>query len=218
MWVGRLTAVIEEHNNIARNVDLIAAKLRLTSDEESARNQLIVLLNAVRHSLRMTTIGPVSVAVGAGMQFDYFDEIRKIIESATKDIFFVDNYLDAKFVTRYFGHISEGVSIRLLARDYLEKLIPAVDAYSKQHGTNVEIRTSKDFHDRHVIIDGANCYQSGASFKDGAEKKATTITEIVDAGAAIIEIYEKVWAAAEQCKCFIPSPTTTNGAQNMGRA
>ena len=33
-----------------------------------------------------------------GAVFDYFDGIRKIIEIAKQDIFFIDQYLDAEFV------------------------------------------------------------------------------------------------------------------------
>jgi hypothetical protein len=39
------------------------------------------------------------------MVFDYFDEIRKIIELAKQDLFFIDPYLDSEFVSRYLSHV-----------------------------------------------------------------------------------------------------------------
>ena len=62
----------------------------------------------------MKTVGPVSTAIGAGGVYDYFDEVRKFIESASVDLLFVDPYLDAEFVSRYLPHVETGVAIHLL--------------------------------------------------------------------------------------------------------
>ena len=59
----------------------------------------------------MKTIGPVNAAMGHSRIFDYFDEVRKIIEHAKQDLLFVDPYLDAEFVSRYLPHVAAGVSI-----------------------------------------------------------------------------------------------------------
>ena len=72
----------------------------------------------------METVGPTNVAVSSAMVFDYFDEIRKIIEMAKNDILFVDPYLDAEFVSYYLPHVTPGVSIRLLTREKLQTLSP----------------------------------------------------------------------------------------------
>jgi hypothetical protein len=52
-------------------------------------------------------------------------------------------------------------------------------------------------HDRYVIIDGKNCYQSGASFKDGAKAAPTTLTQISDAFLAVSGTYENLWNNAK---------------------
>ena len=49
--------------------------------------------------------------------FEYFNEVRTIIEGAKVDLFFVDPYLDAEFADRYLPQVSSGVLIRLLARE-----------------------------------------------------------------------------------------------------
>lgn len=61
---------------------------------------------------------------------------------------------------------------------------------------SVAIRIDNALHDRYLIIDGASCYQSGASFKDGAKKAPTTLTQFVDAFGAVRDTYESKWAAA----------------------
>jgi hypothetical protein len=93
-------------------------------------------------------------------------------------------------------HIAAGVSIRLLARVKVSALLPAVDAFSQQNGTKIEVRSAPGFHDRYLIVDGASCYQSGASFKDGAKSAPTTLTQITDAFPAMQKTYEDMWAQA----------------------
>jgi len=199
-WLGRVAAVVEAWNPGK------AIILRSLTDEFHGKNahdaqvafrRLMGLLEETRHSLRMKAVGPLSAAVDRGKVFDYFDEVRKVIESASKDILFIDPYLDAEFVSRYLPHIRAGVSIRLLARERLATLLPAVDAFAKQTSAKVAVRSASGFHDRYAILDGTACYQSGASFKDGAKSSPTTLTQIVDAFPAVQKTYEDLWIAAK---------------------
>src|ERR1700681_3837601 len=41
-------------------------------DSTHAFRQILTMLHQARHDLRMKTIGPLSIAVGQGMVFDYF--------------------------------------------------------------------------------------------------------------------------------------------------
>jgi len=154
------------------------------------------ILNYARHDLRLKTIGPLSQAIDQGSVFDYFDEIRKKIETAKKDVLFVDPYLDAEFVSRYLPHVTQGVKVRLLACKKLSTLMPAVQMIGQQKNLQIEIRYAEGFHDRYMFIDNQECYQSGSSFKDGAKKSPTTLTQITDAFPAVLEKYNKIWSSA----------------------
>ncbi len=198
-WLGRVSAVIEQWNQAKTtwlSVSLEQIHGGTALDGGTGYRRLMTLLHQARHDLRMQTVGPTNVAVTRGMVFDYFDEIRKIIEFAKQDIFFVDPYLDAEFVSRYLHHIAAGVTTRLLAREKLPTLLPAVDAFTAQTGIRIEVRSAPSFHDRYIFVDKAACYQSGASFKDGAKWAPTTLTEITDAFAPVLQTYEDIWIGA----------------------
>jgi len=159
----------------------------------------MVLLHQVQSDLRMKTVGPVSIAVGSGAVFHYFDSLRKLIEEASKDILFVDPYLDSDFVSRYLSHARRGVEIRLLTgihKKWLDTLVPAAALFAKQRGAQVAIKTSDQLHDRYLIVDFARAYQSGASFKDGAKTASTVISQVTDAFEAVRKTYEDLWAKA----------------------
>jgi hypothetical protein len=200
-WFGRVSAAIEKWD--ASKSALVKECLDLFFSNGHAREtrhgltKLLTLLHQAQNDLRLETAGPVSVAVPHKMVFEYFDEICKILELARQDLLFVDPYLDAEFVARYLPNVASGVTIRLLAREKLATLLPAVDAFAKQMGATVEIRSAPQFHDRYVFVDKVSCYQSGASFKDGAKSAPTTLTQITDAFAAVLKTYEDNWNHAK---------------------
>ena len=160
------------------------------------RHSLLMLLHQAENDLRLRISGPLSDGVEAGRVFEYFDELRKLIESARSDLLFVDPYIDAEFVSRYLPHVPDGTTVRILTRERLLTLKPAVIAFVAQTGRSIEVRTASGFHDRYLFVDSQAGYQSGASFKDGAKKAPTALTQITDAFGAVIATYEKLWSAA----------------------
>ena len=199
-WLGRAAAIITNW----RPEMMIRAASHLSGIHspygevyDPASRNLVVILHQARADLMMKTRGPLNVAVLSSMTFDYFDTIRKVIEVANSDILFVDPYLDADFVSRYLPHITQGVRIRLLAREKIQTLLPAAKLFVDQNKAKLEIRSAPNFHDRYVFIDERDCYQSGASFKDGAKKAPTTINQITDAFAAMFQTYQDIWDRAD---------------------
>jgi hypothetical protein len=157
---------------------------------------IMTILRQVRHKLRIQTTGPVNIAIGQGQVFAYFDNLRKIITTATSDLFFVDPYLDADFVSKYLPLVPTGVVIRLLTSSRMVSgLLPAVDLFNQQGRHPVSIRTATG-HEGFVLIDKRECYLSGASFKDGARNALTTLTQITDAFAAVSSTCEAMWNGA----------------------
>lgn len=195
-WLGRVSAAIGNWST-AKTIPLgfLLSRLRTmrTSDSIGVFAEIMVLLFEARSDLRMSTIGPVNIAIGLGKYFDYFDGLRKIIETANSDLLFVDPYLNAEFVSRYLSHVRDGVTIRLLGQKKLSTLLPAVEAFIKQHKSTVEVRSSPSFHDRYVFVDRKSCFQSGASFKDGAKNAPTTLTELTDAFPDVHKLYDDLW-------------------------
>jgi hypothetical protein len=199
-WFGRTAAALEAWDMVKgtmARIEIDNIQNPMSRISEDGLRKTLTTLHQARHQLRMKTTGPLSVSVSTGKIFDYFDEIRKILETANNDVLFVDPYLDAEFVSRYLPNIKSGVSIRLLARERLQTLLPSVNAYRVQSQQLIEVRSAPGFHDRYIFVDRNSCYQSGASFKDGAKKSPTTVTQITDAFTAMHSTYEDIWSNAK---------------------
>lgn len=199
-WFGRASAVLTLWS-LPRSISVAshigALQGGRTIDPGPPYRGLVTLLHEAQHALRMATVGPLTVAVAAGKPFNYFDELRGLIAGAKVDLFFVDPYLDAEFVSRYLPNASPGVVVRLLGRERLPKLLPAVEAFCMQSECTIEVRAAAGFHDRYLFVDRTACYHSGASFKDGAKSSPTTITQVTDAFAVVFDTYERLWSTAQ---------------------
>ena len=198
-WLGRASAVVHAWDSGKAIVHFDSNVTRLGSmydkDFMLAVRGVLVMLHQARHDLRMKTVGPLSVSIPTGAIFDYFDEVRQVIEIARTDLLFVDPYLDAEFVSRYLPHVCTGVTIRLLGCERMASLTSAVQPLRTQSSLAIEVRSAQGFHDRYLFVDGLTCYQSGASFKDGAKKAPTTLTQITDAFSAVQATYESLWSS-----------------------
>lgn len=196
-WLGLAAHLVEETDH-ARGIlfRLEMAKLysgfnRMPGETEKL---LVSMVQQCKMVWRFKSSGPLAVAFEPRRPFDYFDEVRKYIESAATEVFFIDPYMDAEFVSRYLPFVKPGVAVRLLGSNRIMALKAAVEMYSAQSDTTIAVRHSL-FHDRYLIIDRRECYQSSGSFNHGAATAASLLVQIVDAFESIQSIYEARWAA-----------------------
>jgi len=199
-WLGRASAALHLWDDITAitSMDNHINALQVSHNRKDGSYRLLMMtIHRAKNELRMKTVGPLSEHIQEKKPFEYFNKIREIVEEATSEVFFVDPYLDAEFVSKYLPQIKPSVNVKLLTSESLSKLVPAVQAFVSQHETNIEIRKPQKIHDRFVFIDGSTCYQSGASFKDGAKNSPATISQITDLFPIVYEQYQKFWDAAE---------------------
>jgi hypothetical protein len=69
--------------------------------------------------------------------------------------------------------------------------LPAVDLLAKQLGNLINVRSTA-----YLFIDKRECYLSGASFKDGAKKAGTVISQMLDAFNPMWDMYNGIWQVA----------------------
>lgn len=91
------------------------------------------------------------------------------------------------------------MNIRLLtAERQANALAQSLALYQQQHSRVAELRVLQDraLHDRYLVIDERDVFQSGASFKDGGRNAGTLINQVVDVAADMIRGLEANWASA----------------------
>ena len=102
-----------------------------------------------------------------GKHYDAYSFARKLIRKAKKSIVLVDNYCD-DVTLDILSQKSGGADVTIASlQKSISKFISqtAVDKFNKQNPT-LSIKPVGNFHDRFLILDGAELYHLGASLKD----------------------------------------------------
>jgi hypothetical protein len=201
-WLGRAQATMDRWNVGNGAIFRLTASHFQSGGEVAASlalgnwAKLLTMLYEARSEIRSRIAPPVAEVIGQGERFEYFDEVRKLIELAQSDLPFVDPYIDAEFVSRYLPLVRDNVRVRLLTYKNVKSALAAVEVFAEQHGLAVSVRSDSKLHDRFVFIDGRECYFSGGSFKDGARRSNVILMQITDAFGAVKQVYDEAWNAA----------------------
>lgn len=112
-----------------------------------------------------------------GQIYDAFSFIVGLIEKAKKTIILIDNYVDVNTLN-ILCKKSQGVDIVIVTAGKGNLSAKDITKFNAQY-PKLSVKTTKDFHDRFLILDKTEVYHIGASIKD-AGKKSFGITKIED--------------------------------------
>jgi len=106
-----------------------------------------------------------------GKHYDAFSFARKLVRKAAKSIVLVDNYCDdmtLDILSQKRGGAS--VTVATLQKCVTQSLTPAAVAKFNKQNPSLTVKAVAAFHDRFLILDGAELYHLGASLKDLGHK------------------------------------------------
>ena len=133
-----------------------------------------------------------------GATHDAYVEIKKVLNLANTAISIIDPYLDGSIFQMLKTNPKVAMSVKLLSSKLPSDFALETKKFVTQHPTvSFEIRKTKEFHDRFIIIDNNRCFHIGASIKD-AGGKAFMISPVEDkanADALILQ-HQQSWESA----------------------
>ena len=114
-----------------------------------------------------------------GQIYDAFSLIVSLIKKAKKEISLIDGYVDVGTLNM-LSKKNENVSVTIYTQKRTRLTETDVENFNAQYPT-LEVKYTKAFHDRFLILDRETAYHVGASLKD-AGKKCFGINLIQDVG------------------------------------
>ena len=112
-----------------------------------------------------TSLPPMQGVFYDGQVFDAKVFAAKHILSAKKSILLIDSWVDV-VTLELLAKKAKGVAVEIVASPRGNKISPSdIAMFNRQYG-GLYVRTSKNFHDRFLIIDDKVLYLIGASLKD----------------------------------------------------
>lgn len=114
-----------------------------------------------------------------GQIYDAFSLIVNLIQKAENEITLIDGYVDVRTLN-LLSKKNKNVFVRIYTQQNTRLTKTDTDNFNAQYPT-VDVKYSKAFHDRFLILDEKTAYHVGASLKD-AGKKCFAISLIQDNG------------------------------------
>lgn len=115
-------------------------------------------------------------------QHDAYTEIRAILQSSAKSITVVDPYIDQSVLKLLASALQPGMTVRILTAKLPADFPNEMKAWRTQYkDATLEVHTTKEFHDRFIVLDSSTCWHIGCSIKD-AGSKAFMLSKIEDDG------------------------------------
>ena len=177
-WIAEVKALIDQYDPSHVRVH-IAAKIHFLDFDpvgttiESIVGYVTDTIEKIKLELELEGRTEIGTAYNAGEVYRYFADLKQIIEKTTRDIMVVDPYLDGKTFDTFFRDCPNSIVIRILTRQYVDKIKPYIPKHEEQYGTRITMKESCELHDRLILIDRAECWISGGSIKDAASESVT---------------------------------------------
>ena len=205
-WLGRAYVLV-----LATGDQHDAASFKSTVQHLNGtvgRNQAVQTITAILYrALATAELGAPAAAQGAfvpaGNAFDALAAFSKVLSTPTKDLLFIDPYMDEKVLLDFAPLAPEHITVRLLADQQYHKpsLRPAVHRWIAQYGQSrpIEARLvpARALHDRLLIVDGTAAWVLTQSMNAFATRSPASIVR-ADAETATLKVaaYEAMWATA----------------------
>lgn len=104
-----------------------------------------------------------------GEIFDAYVFVSDLVKSAKKLIVLIDNYIDESILTLFSKNQNIDIVIVIHTQTISKQLKLDIEKYNKQYN-NLQVKTTKKYHDRFLIIVEKKVYHIGASLKDLGNK------------------------------------------------
>jgi hypothetical protein len=168
----------------------------LLSQENDQLDAMIAVIKSAVDQLRWKLPDSAEVFLPAGSVHDAYVEIRKVVASAKHEVAIIDPYVD-ETLWPLLTNLPSPTRIRILTRNMKGDFPLEARKFRLQHGGSVEIRTTTDYHDRFILIDGTIPWHLGASIKD-AGTRACAMSEVISPAVrtAIRDDIELTWSGA----------------------
>lgn len=161
------------------------------------KGQILDAIEELKLDLELEGRSEIGSAYAPGEVYKFFADLKAVINQSEREIVVVDPYFNGEAFDTYLSSAGTGLHIRILADRYSKDVNTYVTKHSAEFGSRIELRASKELHDRIVFIDDDQAWIMGGSIKDAGKKATYLIPLTLPLAAAKKRIYLEIWARSE---------------------
>lgn len=197
LWISRVGALLSRvsmHYKISYQSTKSISTQFWSVSRESFRRTISEAIEEIKLELELDGRDEIGQVYEKGKEFDFFTDLKGIISGAERDVFIIDTYFDASAFLSYFSSADECLNVRILCGKSAADLSACIKRFESQTNAKVEVRKTREVHDRLVFIDASDCWIVGASIKDAGKKPTYLIPFAPQLMQKKLEIYENIWS------------------------
>jgi hypothetical protein len=184
-YIPRVNAAVDElseEDGILATRNLARELIRHEASLEQSLNEALVKIGWKIAGGELTTDSEKlrEAFFPAGAEHTAYVEIRRILQRATQSIDIIDGYLNGTIFSMLGTLEGKSLRVQLLTAKPPKDFKLEAEKFAKEFPSfGLEIKITREFHDRFIVLDGSSCYHIGASIKD-AGKSAFLISQLED--------------------------------------
>lgn len=202
-YLPRIQAAYEELPDEEKLVVASVVANEVASKAENHATKLNAALAKIGWKLESGELNTDSVSIRErffpkGTEHDAYLQIRNILRKAQSVVVIIDPYMDSSMLQMLAAMPVSSLKVRLLSSRLPADFALEARKFQTQYShLSLEIRKTREFHDRFILLDGVECYHIGASIKD-AGNTAFMISRIEDHAnrRALIDHQDQSWSSA----------------------
>lgn len=198
--VGALLSKIDSEKKVTFKIAMQFARQNWNSSIDSIKGTALDAVAELKLNLELSGRAEIGTAYSPGEVYKFFADLKSIVNSADKDIFIIDPYFNGDAFDQYLSHIGNHVKIRIFANNYSAEILGYVNKHQAQYKSAIELKSSKELHDRLIFIDNTDCWIMGGSIKDAGKKPTYLIPIVNELAKEKIAIYENIWSSSSLLK------------------
>jgi hypothetical protein len=197
-WLASVGALlsrlgISHQTNFKASFSILASYWK--SAVHQIQGQVLDAIEQLKLELELDGRSEFGSAYAPGDVYRFFADLKNIVNGAQSELMVIDPYFDGTAFDAYLSAVPPGVVVHVLADRYANDVATYVEKHRLQYKSTLELRSSKELHDRIVLADD-EAWIMGGSIKD-AGKKATYLIPLASPIAASKKaIYAEIWNRA----------------------
>lgn len=197
-WVSEVGAIVSRYKGISR-ARFDAKIMTLGSIYSAGISDFIGIagdaIEAMRLDLELEGRSDVGTVYAPGEVYRFFADVKEIIGGTQNQLLAVDAYLTGKAFDNFFGAVRD-MTLRILTNAHCDDIKNYAERHTQQYGTKIEVRASKEIHDRLFIRDGGDSWAIGGSLNQTG-KQATYLLPLTPGIAQTArDLYDEIWNRA----------------------
>lgn len=196
-WLSAVRAPINLYDNILLS-SAFNSKLSLLNLLNNAQDIVGIVgdvIEAIKLELELDGRSDIGTVYKSGEVYRFFADMQDIIAGAKKQVFLIEPYLDGQAFDKYFGAVRD-IELRLLISKSGQEIKAYADQHSQQYKTSIELRKSKEIHDRLIVADQGDVWVIGGSLNMKGDKPTYLLPLTPGIAESTRGLYSDIWDQA----------------------